>query len=140
MSASANTPEREITVFFCTHQGERVARIFQGTERAGHDEGPQVCPSPVRGSWKFFNSPGPWRTAPTGWRFSGARRASAGTCSGAPGERAESPMPGRILEEIGLEKERVRRFVLPADPGPESMKELSDWVEKIRGLESIPAR
>ena len=139
MSASANTPEREITVFFCTRQGERVARIFRELSGPGMMRVRSV-PLPCSGKLEVFQLTRALEDGAAGVALFGCPEGECRYVFGSPRGKGRVSHAGRILEEIGLEKERVRRFVLPADSGPESMKELSDWVEKIRGLESIPAR
>lgn len=47
---------------------------------------------------------------------------------------------GRILEEIGLEKDRLRRFVLGNQGSAETVREMGEWVEKIRSLGAIGPR
>jgi coenzyme F420-reducing hydrogenase delta subunit len=44
---------------------------------------------------------------------------------------------GKILETIGLEKDRVRRFVLEGQPGQETLRAISVWVEKIKTMGSF---
>jgi coenzyme F420-reducing hydrogenase delta subunit len=44
---------------------------------------------------------------------------------------------GRILEEIGWRKDRVRRFVLGNQSPAESVQEVGEWLEKIRSLGTI---
>jgi len=44
---------------------------------------------------------------------------------------------GKILEEIGLEKDRLQRFVLGNQGPDENVREMGKWVEKIRSLGAI---
>ena len=43
----------------------------------------------------------------------------------------------RILQEIGLEGDRVHRFVFPPQPNPGDFNEFSAWLEKVRAMKSI---
>ena len=43
----------------------------------------------------------------------------------------------RILEEIGLGKERLRRFILGDPANGNSLREVGQWVEKVRSLGPI---
>ncbi len=43
----------------------------------------------------------------------------------------------RILQEIGLEGDRVHRFVFPPQPKPGDLNEFSAWLEKVRAMKSI---
>ncbi len=47
---------------------------------------------------------------------------------------------GKILAEIGLERERVRRFTFSQPPGPEEIAELSTWLEKIGSMAPLPKK
>jgi F420-non-reducing hydrogenase iron-sulfur subunit len=139
MTASTNTPEREITLFFCTRQEERVALIFR--ELNGQSM-VRVCkvPLPCSGKLEVLQLTRALEDGAAGVALFACPEGECRYVFGSPRGRGRLSHASRILEEIGLEKERLRRFVLPADPGPEWIKELADWVEKIRGLESIQAR
>ena len=43
----------------------------------------------------------------------------------------------RILQEIGLEGDRVHRFIFPAPPDPADFDEFTAWLEKVRAMKSI---
>jgi coenzyme F420-reducing hydrogenase delta subunit len=45
---------------------------------------------------------------------------------------------GKILEMIGLEKERVRRFVLESGIQPETIEAISAWLETVNALGPVP--
>ncbi len=44
---------------------------------------------------------------------------------------------GRILQEIGVGKDRLRRFVLGGQGSLETVREMGEWVERIRSLGAI---
>jgi coenzyme F420-reducing hydrogenase delta subunit len=41
----------------------------------------------------------------------------------------------KILEEIGLGKDRVRRFVMENRPEQDLRQDFSGWVEKVRNMD-----
>ena len=43
----------------------------------------------------------------------------------------------RILQEIGLEGDRVHRFIFPPQPNPGDLNDFSAWLEKVRAMKSI---
>ncbi len=132
MTASADTPERKITVFFCARQGERVARVFRELNGAGMRV--RKVPLACSGKLEILQLTRALEDGAAGVALFGCPEGECRYVFGSPRARGRVSHAARILEEIGLDKERVRRFVLRADSGPESVKELSDWMERIRGL------
>jgi coenzyme F420-reducing hydrogenase delta subunit len=137
MIAGTNTREKEIAVFFCEHQRDRVARVFRELNGSGTMRLRKVA-LPCSGKLEVVQLTRSLEDGAAGVALFGCPEGECRYVVGSPRGKGRVSHAGRILEAIGVEKERVRRFVLPAEPSPESLKELTDWVEKIRGLDSIP--
>ena len=129
--------EKEITVFYCTHQGERVSQILKGINGSGLLKVRKVA-LPCSGKLEVFQLTRALENGADGVVLFGCPEGECRYVVGSSRAKGRISYAGKILEAIGLEKERFRRFVLESQPSQETLKDISDWVEKIKARGSIP--
>jgi len=129
--------EKEITIFYCTHQGERVTQILKGVNGSGMLKVRKVA-LPCSGKLEVFQLTRALENGADGVALFGCPEGECRYVVGSSRAKGRVSYAGKILDAIGLEKERVRRFVLESQPTQETLKAISDWVEKVRTMGSIP--
>jgi coenzyme F420-reducing hydrogenase delta subunit len=129
--------EKEITIFYCTHQGERVTQIHKGVNGSGLLKVRKVA-LPCSGKLEVFQLTRALENGADGVALFGCPEGECRYVVGSSRAKGRVSYAGKILDAIGLEKERVRRFVLESQPSQETLKAISDWVEKVRTMGSIP--
>ncbi len=128
--------QKEITIFYCTHQRERVAQIVKGLDGSAMLKVRKVA-LPCSGKLEVFQLTKALENGADGVALFGCPEGECRYVVGSSRAKGRVAYAGKILETIGLEKERVRRFVLADQPGQEALKAISDWVEKVRTMRSI---
>jgi len=126
----------EIALFYCTRQRERVNRIWKELEASG---GARLRHAvlPCSGKLEVFQLTKALESGANGVALFACPEGDCQYIVGSTRGKGRVAYAGRILEEIGLERDRIRRFVLESQPRPENGQELSGWVEKIRTLMDI---
>ena len=127
---------KEITIFYCTHQRERVAQIIKGLNGSGMLKVRKVA-LPCSGKLEVFQLTKALENGADGVALFGCPEEECRYVVGSSRAKGRVTYAGKILETIGLEKERVRRFVLESQPGQETLKAISDWMEKVKTMRSI---
>ncbi len=128
--------QKEITIFYCTHQRERVAQIVKGLDGSGMLKVRKVA-LPCSGKLEVFQLTKALENGADGVALFGCPEEECRYVVGSSRAKGRVTYAGKILETIGLEKERVRRFVLESQPGQETLKAISDWIEKVKTMRSI---
>ncbi len=128
----------EITIFYCTHQREQVERILKGFDGAGRLRVRRVG-LPCSGKLEIFQLTKALEGGADGVALFGCPEPECRYVVGSTRAKGRVSHTGKILEGIGLEKERVRRFVLGSQPPKETLEDLSTWVEKVKAMGSIPS-
>ena len=128
--------QKEITIFYCTHQRERVAQIIKGLNGSGMLKVRKVA-LPCSGKLEVFQLTKALENGADGVALFGCPEEECRYVVGSSRAKGRVTYAGKILETIGLEKERVRRFVLESQPGQETLKAISDWMEKVKTMRSI---
>ena len=129
--------QKEITIFYCTHQRERVAQIIKGLNGSGMLKVRKVA-LPCSGKLEVFQLTKALENGADGVALFGCPEEECRYVVGSSRARGRVSHAGRILETIGLQNARVRRFVLESQFSEENQKAISDWVEKVRTMASIP--
>ncbi len=128
--------EKEITVFYCTHQGERVTQILRGVNGSGILKIRKVA-LPCSGKLEVFQLTRALENGANGVALFGCPEGECRYVVGSSRAKGRVSYAGKILEAIGLDEERFRRFVLESQPSQEALKAISDWVAKIKSMGSI---
>jgi coenzyme F420-reducing hydrogenase delta subunit len=128
--------EKEISIFYCTRQGERVTQILKGLNGSGRLKVRKVA-LPCSGKLEVFQLSKALENGADGVALFGCPEGECRYVVGSSRAKGRVSYAGKILETIGLEKERVRRFVLESQLSQETLKAFSDWVEKVKTMGSI---
>ncbi|HYB20925.1 MAG TPA: hydrogenase iron-sulfur subunit [Thermodesulfobacteriota bacterium] len=128
--------QKEITIFYCTRQRERVAQIVEGFNGSGVLKIRKVA-LPCSGKLEVFQLTKALENGADGIALFGCPEEECRYMVGSSRAKGRVAYTGKILETIGLEKERVRRFVLQSQPGQETLKAISDWAEKVKTMRPV---
>jgi F420-non-reducing hydrogenase iron-sulfur subunit len=135
-TADMENSKVHITIFYCSQQEEKVHRILTGLDRFGGVKFRRI-PLPCSGKMEIIHLTKALESGADGVALFGC---SEGTCRylvGSSRARGRVAQTGRVLEEIGLGKDRLRRFVLGNQVPDETARELGEWAETIRSLGAI---
>ena len=124
----------EIAIFFCTHLRERVHGILKESSGSGADRFRPVS-LPCSGKLEVFQLTRALETGADGVALFGCPEGACRYLAGSSRARGRVGHTGRILEEIGLGKDRVRRFVMENGPEQDLWQDFSGWVEKVRAMD-----
>jgi coenzyme F420-reducing hydrogenase delta subunit len=127
---------KEITIFYCTHQREKVNQILDGVNGSAGLKVRKVA-LPCSGKLEVFQLTKALENGADGVVLFGCPEGECRYVVGSSRAKGRVSYAGKILETIGLEKDRVRRFVLEGQPGQETLRAISVWVEKIKTMGSF---
>lgn len=125
-----------ITIFYCSQQGEKVHQTLTGLDGSGGGEFRRI-PLPCSGKMEIIHLTKALESGADGVALFGCPEGACRYLVGSSRARGRVAHVGKILEEIGLEKDRLRRFVLGNQAPAETVREMGEWVEKIRSLGAI---
>ena len=127
--------EKEIVVFYCTQQEERVTQVLKGLNGRIKLRVRKVV-LPCSGKLEVFQLTKALEGGAEGVALFGCPEGECRYMVGSSRARGRVSYAGRILETIGLEKERVKRFVLAGQIGTETLEAFSTWVDEITAMVS----
>ncbi len=125
-----------ITVFYCAQQGEKISQILQGLNGGGGKRFRRV-PLPCSGKLEVFQLTKALESGADGVALFGCPEGACRYLVGSSRARGRVACTGRILEEIGLGKDRVRRFVLGNQDPAKTVQEIGEWVHRIQSRGTI---
>ena len=123
----------EIAIFFCTHLRERVQGILKGSSGSGTDRFRPVA-LPCSGKLEVFQLTRALESGADGAALFGCPEGACRYMVGSLRARGRVGHTARILEEIGLGTDRVRRFVVETQPEQDLLQDFSAWVERVRAM------
>ena len=124
----------EIAIFFCTHLRERVQGVLKASGGSGGGRFRPVS-LPCSGKLEVFQLTRALETGADGVALFGCPEGACRYLAGSSRARGRVGHTGRILEEIGLGKDRVRRFVMENRPEEDLWQDFSGWVERVRAID-----
>jgi F420-non-reducing hydrogenase iron-sulfur subunit len=125
-----------ITIFYCSQQEEKVNQILTGLDGSGGGKFRRV-PLPCSGKMEIILLTKALESGADGVALFGCQEGACRYLVGSSRARGRVAHAGKILEEIGLEKDRLQRFVLGNQAPAEAVREMGEWVEKIRTLGAV---
>jgi coenzyme F420-reducing hydrogenase delta subunit len=125
----------EIAIFFCTHLRERVQGVLKASGGSGGADRFRPVPLPCSGKLEVFQLTRALETGADGVALFGCPERACRYQTGSSRARGRVEHTAKILEEIGLGKDRVRRFVMENQPEQDLRQDFSGWVEKVRGMD-----
>jgi len=129
----------ELALFYCQHQAERVMQIL-GTLSAW--AGPKIrkVALPCSGKMEVFFLLKALEDGVDGVALLGCPEGECHYRVGSTRAKNRVRYARRILSEIGLEEERVRRFVFADPTAPGEMDSLMEWAGKIQSMGGLQAK
>ena len=128
--------EKEVTIFYCTHQRERVAEILKGLNGSGMLRWRQVA-LPCSGKLEVFQLTRALEKGADGVALFGCLEGACRYVVGSSRARGRVSQAGEILGAIGMEKDRVRRFALESPIQSQTREDFCAWAERIKALEPL---
>jgi len=125
-----------IAVFYCSRHEEEIHQILEGCNGSGATRFRRV-PLPCTGKLEVFQLTRALEGGAAGVALFGCPEEGCRYLVGSSRARGRVAYTERILEEIGLGKERLRRFILGDPANGNSLREVGQWVEKVRSLGPI---
>jgi F420-non-reducing hydrogenase iron-sulfur subunit len=130
------TTGARIAIFYCSRHEKEIHQILEGCNGSGVKEFRRV-PLPCSGKLEVFQLTRAFEGGADGVALFGCPEGACRYLVGSSRARGRVAHAERILEEIGLGRDRLRRFILGDQTTGESLKEMGQWVEKIRSLGPI---
>jgi coenzyme F420-reducing hydrogenase delta subunit len=124
----------EIAVFLCTHLREKVQGVLGAAGSPGGDRFRPVA-LPCSGKLEVFQLTRALENGVDAVALFGCPEEACRYMTGSSRAKGRVGHAGRILEEIGLGKERVRRFVVGNGPEQDLLRDFSGWVETVRAMD-----
>jgi coenzyme F420-reducing hydrogenase delta subunit len=125
-----------ITVFYCARQGEKIGQILEGLNGGGAKKFRRV-PLPCSGKLEVFQLTKALEGGADGVALFGCPEEACRYLVGSSRARGRVAHTGKILEAIGLGKDRVRRFVLEDQDPAKTAQEIGEWVNRVQSRGSI---
>ncbi len=121
----------EFAFFYCQHQSERMSRVLQKWE------GPDGCrirkvALPCSGKLEVSFLLKALENGAAGVALFGCPEEECSYMIGSRRSGNRFRYAGRILRDVGLPEDRVRRFIFERPPKEVDLEDLSQWMEKIR--------
>jgi coenzyme F420-reducing hydrogenase delta subunit len=132
----------QVTVFYCQNQTARVAETLRALKAQGELQIRKVA-IPCSGKFEVLYLLKALEKGADGVALFGCPEEACRYLVGSSRAKGRMRYAAKLLEAIGLEPERVCRFVLPGPAGkdpadPVSM--VSDWIAKIKTMGPLPGK
>jgi F420-non-reducing hydrogenase iron-sulfur subunit len=126
----------ELAIFYCQHQTDRMMQILGSLNNLAGSRIRKVA-LPCSGKLEVFQLTKALENGADGVVLFGCPEGECRYVVGSSRAKGRVSYAGKILETIGLEKDRVRRFVLEGQPDQETLRAISVWVETIKTMGSF---
>jgi len=126
----------ELAIFYCQHQTGRMMKIL---EALNGPAGPNIrkVALPCSGKIEISFLLKALESGAEGVALFGCPEGECHYLVGSTRAKNRVGYARRILREIGLEEDRVRRFVLENQTQLEEMDSLNAWVEKVQSMNGL---
>jgi coenzyme F420-reducing hydrogenase delta subunit len=132
----------EVVVFYCQNQTQNLAEVLQSLRDRGGLHIRKVA-IPCSGKFEILYVLKALEKGADGVALFGCPEERCRYLVGSSRAKGRMGYTARLLEGIGLEPERVRRFVLagPAGDKPsDSVGSVAEWVEKLKTMGPLPGK
>ena len=126
----------ELAIFYCQHQTDRIAQIL-GNLRTLAGLRIRKVALPCSGKLEVSFLLKALENGANGVALFGCPEGECHYLVGSTRAKNRVQYARRILSEVGLEEERIRRFVFADQPIPGEMDSLMAWAEKIQSLSGL---
>lgn len=122
----------ELTVFYCHHQGERITPILKELNGSDGIELKKIA-LPCSGKLEVFYLTKALEKGTDGVAIFGCPAGKCRFIVGSQRAMGRVRYTQRILKAIGMEENRVRRFILEDDIQKEGMEAFLTWARSMQG-------
>jgi coenzyme F420-reducing hydrogenase delta subunit len=132
----------QITFFYCQNQTEHVAEALRALKAQGELQIRKVA-IPCSGKFEVLYLLKALEKGADGVALFGCPEEGCRYLVGSSRAKGRMRYAAKLLEAIGLEPERVCRFVLPGPAGEDSadpVSMVSDWIAKIKMMGPLPGK
>jgi len=126
--------KKKLVVFYCHHQAGTVQQFFPEGNSAGGLEVQKIS-LPCSGKLEVFHLIKTLENGADGVVLGGCPEGECRYLIGSQRAKGRVNYTRKILQGIGIEGERVRRFILQGHPSPK--KEVEAWINKIKSLKPL---
>jgi len=127
----------ELAIFYCQHQTGRVMQILGNLNNLAGSRIRKVA-LPCSGKLEVSFLLKALENGANGVALFGCPEEECHYLVGSARAKNRVRYARRVLREIGLEEERVHRFVFADQNPPEEMNSLKAWAEKIQSMSALP--
>jgi coenzyme F420-reducing hydrogenase delta subunit len=127
----------ELAIFYCQHQTDRMVQILGNLKNLAGSRIRKVA-LPCSGKLEVSFLLKALENGANGVALFGCPEGECHYLVGSTRAKNRVQYARRILSEVGLEEERVRRFVFADPPSPGEMDSLMAWAEKIQSMRGLP--
>ncbi len=123
----------ELAIFYCQHQTDRMMQLLETLNKLAGSRIRKVA-LPCSGKLEVSFLLKALENGANGVALFGCPEGECHYLVGSTRAKNRVRYARRILSEIGLEEERVRRFVFADQTAPGEMNSLTAWAEKIQSM------
>ncbi len=127
----------ELAIFYCQHQTDRMAQILGDLKNLAGSRIRKVA-LPCSGKLEVSFLLKALENGSNGVALFGCPEGECHYLVGSTRAKNRVRYARRILSEVGLEEERIRRFVFADQPTSGEMDSLMAWAEKIQSMGGLP--
>ena len=132
----------EVTIFYCQNQTQTVAEVLRSLQAQGGLQIRKVA-IPCSGKFEVLYLFKALEKGADGVALFGCPEEGCRYLVGSSRAKGRMRYAAKILEAIGVEPERVCRFVLPgpaAEDATDPIGMVSDWIAKIKTMGPLPGK
>ncbi len=123
----------ELAIFYCQHQTDRMMQLLENLNKMAGSRIRKVA-LPCSGKLEVSFLLKALENGANGVALFGCPEGECHYLVGSTRAKNRVRYARRILSEIGLEEERVRRFVFADQTAPGEMDSLTAWAEKMQSM------
>lgn len=126
----------KLAVFYCQHRRDVILQLFSGLDDPGGVNVRQVA-LPCSGKLEIFHLTKALENGADGVAIFGCPEQECHYIVGSQRAKGRVRYTEKILKGIGMEEDRVQRFVFAPQPSSEDREEFSGWLEKVRAMKAL---
>ena len=128
---------KDVVFFYCSHQEAKVARALTNLNGSEAFRARKV-PLPCSGKLEVYQLTRALENGADAVGLFGCGEESCRYAVGSTRAKGRVQYAGTILKAIGLEPERVRRFVLSGQGDEAADADIRGWLEEVAKMPSLP--
>ena len=130
--------EIELAIFYCNHQAEETKQILKALDCSGNMRIRKIA-LPCSGKLEVIHLTKALESGADGVALCGCQEKECHYQVGSQRAKGRVRYAGKILEEIGLEKDRIRRFIFSEFSLTQNLDAFREWIEKVKAMGTAQA-